>query len=85
MMAIFNEELFSKLMYHNGRPFVPLEADEGVDPALEQVLSKRTELVIEITVPVERANDLIHVHVLHAKQFSAGACALYLFVELDQL
>src|SRR5687767_13271454 len=81
VMSVFNEVVLSQFMYHNGRPFVTLETDGCFDPALKQVLAKRAELMVEIAVSIQRANDLVNAHVLHTRQFSAGPCTLYLFME----
>ena len=68
MVSIFDEVLFSDLVDDDGRPAILLMQDISIDPAGQCVLFERAELMIEVSVPIEGANDLSHANVFDADQ-----------------
>ncbi len=57
-MIIFNVIAISDFVYENRRPVITLECEVNIDPAIEQMLFRRTERVIGNALPTGCANDL---------------------------
>ena len=73
MLSVFNVILISNLMHENRRPAVALKREVDIYPAVAQMLVEWAELVIEIAVSVQRANDLVNRDILQAGELSVWA------------
>ena len=81
MMPIFDKILIADLMHKDRWPTALFEGKIGIYPAISQVAFEWTELVIEVILPVQGTDNLLHLDIFHPDKFSVRALAWRLFGE----
>ncbi len=84
MVPVFHIIVVSDLVYEDRWPAAILQSEIDIHPTIPQVAFERTELIIEVTLPVQRANDLFDADIICTNKFPIWTLPWRLLREWDQ-